>query len=69
MDVIVTLRFGYASGVFDDIIGREYKTVVVSENDMFGLSALLCDAVRRKISLSTLGDVLALFKKSPPNFA
>lgn len=33
MEVVITTSFGYASGVVDDLIGREKSTLVCDQKD------------------------------------
>lgn len=34
MEVVITTSFGYASGVVDDLIGREKSTLVCDKEDI-----------------------------------
>ena len=51
MSVCIILRYGLASGVSEDLIGNVYRTLVVDEDDFFGLLAAFGDAMSKKLDI------------------
>ena len=52
MSVVIYLRYGFGSGVSEELIGEICNTLVVDENDLFGLLASFGDAMSQKLDVS-----------------